>query len=120
MTDAITERSGLPILLCAPEGPPIRTPQDALDLIGATYAGADTVVLPIERLDPAFFTLSNGIAGEILQKFVNYHVRLVILGNVTNHGNAFRDLVHESNRGPHIWFLTDLEALDSRLQLSGK
>jgi hypothetical protein len=31
-------------------------------------------------------------------------------------GNALRDLVHESNKADHTWFVDDLHALDDRLR----
>jgi hypothetical protein len=118
MTDAVQERRGVPVLVCAKDGPTISTTQDALDLIGATYGQADVVAIPVERLDESFFRLRTGVAGEIMQKFVNYQVRLAVVGDVAQRAQestAFRDLVRESNRGRQVWFVTDLEELDGHL-----
>ncbi|MFI5935782.1 DUF4180 domain-containing protein [Actinoplanes sp. NPDC051494] len=99
-------------LIYPTEGPLL----DAHGMIGDAWgAETDTVVVPVERLDPGFFTLSNGVAGEILQKFVNYHIRLVLIGDMAGHGTAFSDLVRESNRGTQAWFLPTLDDLDARL-----
>jgi hypothetical protein len=117
MTDRVEHR-GVPVLVCADDGPPVATVQDALDLIGATYSCADVVALPARRLDERFFTLSTGLAGEIMQKFVNYQVKLAIVGDISAHlaaSSALRALVLESNRGRHIWFVTDLDDLDTHL-----
>jgi hypothetical protein len=122
MTDRLEERGGVPVLVCAPDGPPVATEQDALDLIGATYAGADVVALPAARLPAGFFTLGTGLAGAIMQKFVNYRVRLAIVGDLSAHlaeSSALRALVHESNRGGQIWFVADLDELDARLSPAG-
>jgi len=43
------------------DGPLLRTGADALELIYAD--DADILVVPAERLDPAFFDLSSGVAG---------------------------------------------------------
>ena len=118
MTDRIVDRGGVSVLLCDAEGAPIAGPQDALDLIGAAYAGAEVVAIPADRLDDDFYRLSTGVAGEIMQKFVNYRIRLVVLGDVSAHvaaSNPLRDLVRESNRGDHVWFLATLDELDARL-----
>ncbi|GIF69869.1 hypothetical protein Ais01nite_79040 [Asanoa ishikariensis] len=118
MADRVVERAGVLVLVCDPDGAPVAGPQDALDLIGASYGATDVVALPVARLDPRFFTLSNGLAGEIMQKFVNYRVRLAVVGDVSAHvatSNALRDLIIESNRGKQIWFVDDLAALDARL-----
>ena len=121
MSDTLQERSGAQVLVCDPSGPPATTEQDALDLIGATYFGGDTVAVPAQRLDERFFTLETGLAGAIMQKFTSYGVRLAIIGDITPHlaaSSALRALVRESNRARHVWFLPDLDALDERLQAS--
>ncbi|KKK07717.1 DUF4180 domain-containing protein [Micromonospora sp. HK10] len=119
MPDLIEERAGVPVLVCDPAGPPLTTERDALDLIGAAFAGAEVVAVPAERLDPAFFSLGNRFAGEIMQKFVNYRLRLVVVGDISAHlaaSAALRALVVESNRHDHVWFVPDLAALDGRLR----
>lgn len=87
-----------------------------MDLIAMTFAadGARTIVVPVERLDPDFFRLSTGVAGEIVQKFVTYRRRLVVLGDVSSfveRSDAFRDWVHEVNRGSDVRFVADDEEL---------
>ncbi|MGW3467825.1 DUF4180 domain-containing protein [Saccharopolyspora sp. NPDC000995] len=119
MPDAIEERAGVQVLVCDPAGPPVTTTQDALDLIGASYAGAEVVAVPASRLDERFFTLGTRFAGEVMQKFVNYRVRLIVVGDISRHlaaSSALRALVHESNKSGHVWFVPDLDALDARLR----
>jgi len=116
--DEIVIRRDVPVLLAAAAGPPVDGPQQALDLIGASYGRADVVAVPASRLDPSFFSLRSGVAGEVMQKFVNYRVRLAIVGDISAEiaaSTALRDLVVESNRGRHIWFVADLDELDSHL-----
>ncbi|MEH1102176.1 DUF4180 domain-containing protein [Micromonospora sp. CPCC 205561] len=119
MPDVIQERVGAQVLVCDPDGPPVTTEQDALDLIGAAFLGATVVAVPASRLDPSFFSLGTRFAGEIMQKFVNYRLRLVVVGDISRHldsSAALRALVHESNRSGHVWFVPDLDALDARLR----
>lgn len=118
MPDLIQERAGVPVLVCDEDGPPVATVQDALDLIGAAFQGAEVVAVPASRLDAGFFTLGTRLAGEIMQKFVTYRLRLAVIGDISRHlaaSPALRALVGESNRSGHIWFLPDLAALDARL-----
>jgi hypothetical protein len=115
MTDVLEERAGVAVLVCAPDGPPIATVDDALDLIGQ---GAEVVAVPAARLDGRFFALSTRFAGEVMQKFVNYGQALAVVGDITAHlaeSSALRALVRESNRSRHVWFVPDLETLDARL-----
>lgn len=118
MTDRVEQHNGVPVLICAADGPPVAEVQDALDVIGAAFSRADVVALPAARLDERFFTLGTGLAGEIMQKFVNYRIRLAIVGDISAHlaaSSALRALVHESNRGRQIWFVADLHDLDNHL-----
>ncbi|QFG23207.1 DUF4180 domain-containing protein [Actinomadura sp. WMMB 499] len=121
MADALVERAGRQVLVCAADGPPIATERDALDLIGHAFLGAEVVAVPADRLDERFFALGTRVAGEIMQKFVNYRIRLAVVGDVSRHlesSAALRALVAESNAGGHIWFVPDLDALDTRLRAS--
>src|SRR5690349_14636708 len=118
MADLVTQRRGVPVLVCDPKGAPVAGTQDALDLIGAAFSRADMVAVPADRFDDRFFTLRTGLAGEIMQKFVNYRLRLVVVGDISAQvaaSTALRDLVRESNQGNQVWFVADLDELDARL-----
>ncbi|MFJ4779505.1 DUF4180 domain-containing protein [Streptomyces sp. NPDC088762] len=110
----------VPVLMCPADGAPIAAEADALDLIGnASYAGAEWVVIPVERFDDSFFRLRTRLAGDIIQKFVQYRVGLVVLGDISRHvqaSEALRDFVRECNRGRQTWFLSDAEELRERLE----
>ena len=106
-----------PLLLPA-DGATI-TPRVARDVIGdALSLGAAVVVIPVDRLDDAFFDLRTGVAGDIVQAFVNYGLRLVVLGALPPAALESRSLaafVREANRGSQTWFVESEEALDARL-----
>jgi hypothetical protein len=112
-------RHGERVLWCDPHGRAIDGDRTAMDLIADAFdRHATTIVLPLARLDPRFFVLRSGVAGEVVQKFANYRVRLVVLGDITEHlerGTAFRDFVGESNRNTLLWFVADESELDARL-----
>ena len=111
---------GIQVLECAPDGERIKSERDAIELIGeAGQHGASLVVIPAERLDDDFFRLRTRIAGDIIQKFVTYRLRLAIVGDISQHLNessTLRDFVREANRGPHVWFLASREELEKRLR----
>ena len=88
-------------------GVAIRTPQDALDLIGnAGYQGARGVVLQAAQFAPGFFDLRTGLAGEVLQKFSNYGLRLAIVGDFAGYDSkALQDFIRESNRQGRVCFV---------------
>lgn len=79
---------------------------------------AEMILLPLERLAEDFFQLKTLLAGQIIQKCVIYHLRLVILGDIAPYmarSKSFRDFVHEANRGKQVWFLAERQELDARL-----
>jgi hypothetical protein len=123
MTSASDPASAfVPILTLAQTGEPIRDERSATDLVGeALHIGAETVVVPVERLAPAFFDLRTGLAGAIVNKFAVYRLRLVIVGDVSpfeQASNAFRDFVREANRSQQLWFVSTVDDLQSRLRLA--
>ncbi|TDD87205.1 DUF4180 domain-containing protein [Actinomadura darangshiensis] len=110
MPDVLQERAGVAVLVCDPDGPPVATVDDALDLIGAAFLGAEAVAAPASRLDERFFALGT--------RFANYRLRLAVIGDISRHAAAspaLRALVRESNAGGHVRFVPDLDALDARL-----
>jgi hypothetical protein len=118
VADLVIERRGVPVLVCDDAGPPIASGQDAVDVIATALGRADVVAVPVGRLDERFFELRTGLAGEVLQRFVNYRLRLAVIGDISPYvaaSTALRDLVFESNRGRHAWFVADLDDLDARL-----
>ena len=55
-----------------------------------------------------FFKLSTGVAGEIVQKFVNYGFRLAIIGDFSGYtSKPLRDYMYECNKGQHLYFVAD-------------
>jgi hypothetical protein len=93
----------------------IKTGEDGLDLLGNLYyQDFDKIILYEKNITPDFFDLKNGIAGEILQKFSNYRVRLAIVGNFFQcTGSSIKDFMYESNKTGQINFVPSLpEAID--------
>jgi hypothetical protein len=114
----IAEVAGVSAYVCDPVGPALDE-RLASDILGETFA-ADVrlVVIPTSRLSPAFLDLKTRLAGDLLQKFVNYRRHVVILGDLSAAlagSGALRDFVRESNRGRSIWFVADLAELEGRL-----
>ena len=117
MTGQTSEIGGLRAYAWPSEGPPLATSREASDLVGEAFsASAELVIVPVERLGADFLRLSSGLAGEALQKFVNYGLKFAILGDVsaaTAASAPLRAFVYESNRGRSVWFAQDLPALEA-------
>jgi hypothetical protein len=119
MNASVQEIAGTRCLTLGDEGPPIGGASSMTDLIGeALGEGVPMVVVPVARFDPAFFQLRSGIAGEFLQKLVNYRLRIAIVGDISSHvaaSDALRDFVVECERGDSVYFVQDIAALEARL-----
>src|SRR5271156_4613655 len=78
------ELHGVRVLECIADGTKLQTYNDAVDLIGKTFENQATlIVIPVECLDDEFFQLKTRIAGELIQKFVQYRRRLAIVGAIS-------------------------------------
>jgi hypothetical protein len=118
-TDEACEIAGVRVLACAPDGPTLARAGDVSDFISAAWEHKSALVaIPVQRLADDFFRLRTGLAGEAIQKFVNYRIRLAIVGDISAflaESAALRDFIYESNRGQQVWFVDDIAALCHRL-----
>jgi len=89
----------------------VSTPQDGLDLLADVYyQDVERMILHEKNIAPAFFDLKTKLAGEILQKFSNYRMRLSIVGDFSKYpGSSLRDFIFESNKQGHVSFVSSLE-----------
>lgn len=97
----------------------INSAEDGVDLIGNVYyQGFEKVILYRENLSPDFFDLKTGMAGEILQKFSNYRVRLAIVGDFSEDSSkSLQDFIRESNTRSLVNFLSSKEEAINRLSV---
>ncbi len=87
--------------------------QEALDLMASIRYLYDChkMIIPKSGLTEGFFDLKTGIAGEILQKYTNYNVKLAIIGEFKSYqSKSLADFIRESNKGNQILFLPTIES----------
>lgn len=92
--------------------------QSALDvLMSAKYdLGTSNIVIAKELINEKFFILSSGLAGEILQKYVNYGGRIAVYGDYSHYtSKPLKDFIYESNKGKDVFFVSTEEEAVSRL-----
>ncbi|MFR6289845.1 MAG: DUF4180 domain-containing protein [Peptococcaceae bacterium] len=94
--------------------------QSALDvLMSAKYdIGTKNIVVDKKLITEDFFILSKGLAGEILQKYVNYGGRIAIYGDYSHYtSKPLKDFIYESNKGKDVFFVaTQDEAVEMLTQ----
>lgn len=110
------EKNGVICALVNSDNLVINDAQSALDvLMTAKYeVGTKNIVIDKKLIVEDFFILSKGLAGEILQKYVNYGGRIAIYGDYSHYtSKPLRDFIYESNKGKDVFFVsTRDEAVD--------
>jgi hypothetical protein len=86
--------------------------QEILDLIGDLASSDCSRMIIYERnFHPDFFNLKTGLAGDILQKFSNYRIRLAIIGDFSVYeSKSLKDFIRECNNGRMIYFSDTLDS----------
>ena len=92
--------------------------QSALDfMVTVQYeTGCNRIILYKSAIGEDFFHLSTKIAGDILQKFVNYRIKLAIIGDFSTYiSESMKAFILECNRGKDIFLLPDEEKAAEKL-----
>ena len=112
------KESGKDIAVISSDVPVITDAQSALDLaMTVKYeTGAARLMLDKSLVCEDFFILSTRLAGEILQKFINYHVKAAIFGDFSHYtSKPLHDFIYESNQGKDFFFVCTKEEALQRL-----
>jgi len=74
-----------------------------------------------EAICEDFFRLKTGLAGEILQKFVNYRMKIAIVGDFSIYtSKSLKDFIYESNKGKHIFFVPSEKEAIEKLRIANQ
>ncbi len=101
MNYEVIEKSSKKYIKCVSAEMPLHTEQDALDLVAACIENdTNLILLHDEAISGDFFKLGTGLAGQVLQKFINYHIKTaVIINDEQKIKGKFKELLAESNKG---------------------
>lgn len=114
MQITLNRKDNSTVALISSEGIVINNVNDALDLMAnVRYQECDKMILRKEQITDDFFELKTGLAGEILQKYTNYQMRVAIVGEFNGYNSkSLNDFIYECNQGNKILFKsTEDEAL---------
>lgn len=85
-------------------------------MVDLYYQDFDKIIVHEKNIHPNFFDLKTKLAGEILQKFSTYRVRLAIVGDFDKYpGKSIKDFIFESNKGRQVNFLPSVAEAKDRL-----
>jgi PadR family transcriptional regulator, regulatory protein AphA len=90
------------------DGAPLGDPAAAV--VRCIEHGSRALLFDAEALPDAFFDLSTGVAGELVQKLVNYHVRMAaVVPDLAARSARFREFAREANAGRQFRFFETRE-----------
>lgn len=108
----ISEKNGVTCAIVVSDEQVIYDEQSALDLLmNAKYnAGTKNIIIEKKLIIEDFFVLSTGLAGAILQKYINYGGKIAIYGDFTKYtSKPLKDFIYESNKGKDVFFVSTKE-----------
>ncbi len=112
------EKEGQVIASVTGDEPVIADVQTALDFImSVNYeTGSRRIALNKAAVSEDFFILSTRLAGDVLQKFVNYHIKFAVYGDFSAYTSGpLKDFMYESNKGESVFFAATLQEAIDRL-----
>ena len=98
----------------------IRDVNSALDLMATVRyeTDCDRMILDKSALAEDFFKLSTKLAGDVLQKYINYQMKIAIIGDFSVYeSKSLRDFIYECNNGRDIFFLENKEQAVEKLSM---
>ncbi len=85
----------------------LKNTEDGIDLLGNLYyQGFDKIIIYEKNIISDFFDLKTKIAGDILQKFTQYQMPLIIVGDFLKFNSKnLNNFIFESNKGTQVNFV---------------
>lgn len=118
MKTEVVRRNNIEVAVVRSDELLITDVQSALDLIMTIKyeTGCTNITINKEAITNEFFVLSTCLAGEILQKFINYGVRFAIYGDFSKYtSKPLKDFMYESNKGKDIYFQSTVSLAIAKL-----
>ena len=112
------KQNGIDMVLVSGKEKIIKDAQSALDLaMTAKYeCGSYRIAIDKNVVAEEIFVFSSGMAGEILQKFLNYHIKAAVFGDYSHYtSKPLKDFIYEANCGKDFFFLTTKEEALNKL-----
>ena len=104
--------------LKANSGTSIKSEDDVLDLIAACWeSDVSNLMLFEDNLSAEFFKLSTGLAGQLMQKLINYQIKAaLIIPDPEGLTDRFKEWALELNKGKEIRIFRTVTEAESWLK----
>jgi len=101
----VIKENNIQIAVISSEDILITDAQSALDFFATVdyETGCSRMIINKSLICEEFFDLSTKIAGEVLQKFINYRKKIAIIGDFSMYtSKSLKDFIYESNKGKEL------------------
>ena len=122
MKTEVVRKNNIDVAVVTSEELLITDVPSALDFVMTVKyeTGCTNIAINKEAVVNDFFILSSGLAGEILQKFINYGVRFAVYGDFSKYtSKPLNDFMYESNQGKDIYFQPTVSLAVDKLSEQG-
>ena len=120
MKISVVKESKIEIAIVKSEEILIGDVQSALDFFATVEyeTGCSRMIVDKSSICEEFFDLSTKIAGEVLQKFINYRKRIAIIGDFSTYtSRSLKDFIYECNKGKDIFFVPSEQEAIKKLSI---
>ena len=110
MNYEVIKKENLVYIVCSNNEEPLRREEEATDYISKCWENdTNYLVFYDKALSDDFFNLKTRLAGMVLQKFMNYKIKVaVIIENEDRLNDRFREMILESNKGNDFRIFKDI------------
>lgn len=115
--------NGMPIALISADEVVMKDVGSALDLAMTAMheTGGNRMAIDKNLISEDFFRLGSGMARDILQKYMNYHVMIAVYGDYSHYtSKPLHDFFHESNRRGDAFFVSTKDEAIGKLAGMGE
>jgi len=97
------------VLLASEHGIYIATNNDIMDAL-AICGAESALVITEQELDPVFFELASGLAGELFQKCANYRQQIaLVVADPSAYGPRIQELAYEHSKHSMVRFVRSVD-----------
>lgn len=113
MNISIDQQGNSKVAIVQSSGIVIADTQGALDLMADVMYNHGCYKMIVDKLNVTeeFFDLKTRLAGEILQKYTNYDMKIAFIGDFEAYDSkSLTDFIYESNKRGNVFFLKDKQS----------
>lgn len=94
----------------------IENEEEIMDLMSICFENnIELLLIDNNVLSDSFYNLKTGFAGMVIQKLVNYNIKIAVIIDKEMISKRFKEFLIESNKGNHFGGFSDLDVAEKWL-----